>query len=172
MRKVWALGVLHLKPGVLQFYCWSKDFNPHNQTQMNAQVWVKLMHLPQEYWRKKTLFEIASGISTPLTLDEAAQCYLLEELPKNIDELINLKHLEIDGCLAIIHMPRKLYKMESSLQTLSLFVVSEGYNVGDLTGLARLNNLRGHLEISHLERSSLDDDDNYLKVKITFRFLC
>lgn len=29
------------------------------------------MHLPQEYWRKKTLFEIVSGIGTPLTIDEA-----------------------------------------------------------------------------------------------------
>jgi len=102
---------------------------------------------------------------TNLQTLKLSQCYLLEELPKNIDELINLKHLELDGCLALIHMPRKLYKLGNSLQTLSLFVVSEGYSLGDLSGLARLNNLRGHLEISHLERSSLDDDDNYLTGK-------
>jgi len=29
------------------------------------------MQLPQEYWRKKTLFEIASGLGTPLTIDKA-----------------------------------------------------------------------------------------------------
>lgn len=49
MRKVWAMGVVSLKPGFLRFYCWSKDFTPHNQTQTHAQIWVRLLHLPQEY---------------------------------------------------------------------------------------------------------------------------
>lgn len=26
MKKVWALGVVNLKPGSLRFYCWSRDF--------------------------------------------------------------------------------------------------------------------------------------------------
>jgi len=34
---------------------------------------VCLLHLPQEYWRRKTLYEIASSIGTPLTIDEATQ---------------------------------------------------------------------------------------------------
>lgn len=34
------------------------------------------MHLPQEYWRKKTLQEIASGLGTPLTIDEATKSRL------------------------------------------------------------------------------------------------
>jgi len=71
MRKIWALGVVNLKPGILRFYCWSRDFKPHNQAQTHAQVWVRLMQLPQEYWRKQTLFEIASGLGTPLTIDES-----------------------------------------------------------------------------------------------------
>jgi hypothetical protein len=29
------------------------------------------MVLPQEYWRHQTLFEIASSIGTPLSLDES-----------------------------------------------------------------------------------------------------
>jgi hypothetical protein len=29
------------------------------------------MHLPQEYWRRKTLLEISYGLGTPLTIDEA-----------------------------------------------------------------------------------------------------
>jgi hypothetical protein len=31
------------------------------------------MELPQEYWRQRTLFEIASAIGTPLSLDEATK---------------------------------------------------------------------------------------------------
>ena len=34
------------------------------------------MHLPQEYWREKTLFEIGSGIDTPLIIDDAARARL------------------------------------------------------------------------------------------------
>lgn len=76
MKKVWALGAVQLKPGLLRFFCWSKDFDPHNQTQSHAQLWVRLLNLPQEHWRKITLFEIASGIGTPLTIDEATQSRL------------------------------------------------------------------------------------------------
>jgi len=31
---------------------------------------VRLRQLPQEYWGKQTIFEIASGLGTPLTIDE------------------------------------------------------------------------------------------------------
>lgn len=31
------------------------------------------MHLPQEQWRRQSLYEIASGLGTPLTIDEATQ---------------------------------------------------------------------------------------------------
>lgn len=71
MRKVWAMGVLNLNPGILRFYCWTRDFTPQAQVQSHAQIWVRLMHLPQEYWRRKTLLEIASGLGTPLSIDEA-----------------------------------------------------------------------------------------------------
>lgn len=54
MRKVWAQGVVNMKPGFLRFYCWSKDFNVMNQTQTHAQIWVRLIHLPQEYWHQQT----------------------------------------------------------------------------------------------------------------------
>jgi len=71
MKKIWALGVLNLKPGLLRFYCWTQDFIPQAQNQTHAQPWVRLLHLPQEYWRNTTLYEIASGLGTPLTIDES-----------------------------------------------------------------------------------------------------
>lgn len=95
------------------------------------------------------------------------QCYLLKELPKDIDELSKLKHLEIDGCFGLIRMPHKIQKL-GSLETLSLFVVSkDSNNLGGLVELASLNDLRGNLEILHLERStsSLQQKAMYLKNK-------
>jgi len=71
MCRVWAMGVVNLKPGLMRFYCWTREFTPQALTQTHAQIWVRLMHLPQEYWRKQTLFEIASGLGTPLTIDDA-----------------------------------------------------------------------------------------------------
>jgi hypothetical protein len=57
MRQVWALGVVNLKKGLMRFSCWTKDFIPKAQAQTHAQVWVRLMHLPQEYWGKQTIDE-------------------------------------------------------------------------------------------------------------------
>lgn len=70
MRQISALGVVYLKPGLLRFFPWSKDFNPNNHKQSYAQVWVRFRYLPQEYWMPRTLFEIASALGTPLDMDE------------------------------------------------------------------------------------------------------
>lgn len=43
MKKVWVFGAVQLKPGILRFFCWSKDFDPQNQIQSHAQLWVRLM---------------------------------------------------------------------------------------------------------------------------------
>jgi leucine-rich repeat protein SHOC2 len=96
-----------------------------------------------------------------------SHCYLLKELPKDIDKLTNLSHLEIEGCLALTHMPSKIRNMRNSLQTLTLFVVSNKDLSDGLSDLGSLNNLKGHLEISHLERSGLNPSNHvyYLKEK-------
>jgi len=73
MRIIRALGIVNLKPGLMRFYCWSKDFAPQAQSQTHAQVWVRFLNLPQEYWEKQTLFEIASGLGTPLSINESTQ---------------------------------------------------------------------------------------------------
>jgi len=76
MRKVLAQSVLNLKPRILRFFSWMADFNTQSHQQTHAQIWVRLMHLPQEYWRKQTLFEIASGVGNPLIIDEATKSRL------------------------------------------------------------------------------------------------
>jgi len=71
MRRIWALGTVNLKPGLMRFYRWTKDFAPQAQSQTHAQIWVRFLNLPQEYYEQQTLFEIASGLGTPLSIDEA-----------------------------------------------------------------------------------------------------
>ena len=34
-----------------------------------AQVWIRLLDLPQGYWKERTLMEIAGAIDTPLIID-------------------------------------------------------------------------------------------------------
>ncbi|KAF9681383.1 hypothetical protein SADUNF_Sadunf06G0220100 [Salix dunnii] len=93
-------------------------------------------------------------------------CMHLKELPRGINKLINLRHLDVgctlhddddddddddDSCESLEYMPRGIGKL-TSLQTLSCFVVAKNRGpkskmVGGLDELSRLNELRGSLEI-------------------------
>lgn len=71
LRSVQAVGLWNFSPGTLRLFSWTKDFNPHLQKQSNAQVWVRIYGLPQEYWRPKIIFAIAGSLGVPICLDEA-----------------------------------------------------------------------------------------------------
>jgi len=43
------------------------------QHQTRVKIWIRIMDLPQKFWQDQTLFEIASGVGTPLTLDDPTQ---------------------------------------------------------------------------------------------------
>jgi len=49
IRTVWVACTVNLKLGVLRLFEWSKDFNMHTQRNSHAQVWIRLLELPQEY---------------------------------------------------------------------------------------------------------------------------
>ena len=84
-------------------------------------------------------------------------CMNLKELPKDIKELVNLKYLDNSHCNSLSYMCCGLGQL-TSLQILSLFVVGKvSKHFGGLGELNRLNNLRGRLEIKHLEQ--LEDDN-------------
>jgi len=68
---VWVAGTVSLQPGILRLFEWSNDFNMHTQRNTHAQVWIRLLELPQEYWMEQTLREIASAVGTPLVIDNA-----------------------------------------------------------------------------------------------------
>lgn len=53
MRMAWAHGTMNLRPGVLRLSQWTKDFNIFTQHQTHAQVWIRLMDFPREYWRER-----------------------------------------------------------------------------------------------------------------------
>jgi hypothetical protein len=40
---------------------------------IHAQVWIRLLDLPQEYWLERTLLEIAGAIGSPLIIHAATQ---------------------------------------------------------------------------------------------------
>ena len=80
----------------------------------------------------------------------------MKRFPKNLGELINLKHLENDVCIALTHMPRGIEKL-TLLQSLPLFVVGNetgwlrNHKIGSLSELKSLNHLRGGLCIRNLQ---------------------
>jgi len=44
-------------------------FHHNSQKQTHASIWIRLVALPHEYWRERTLKEIASVVGTPISLD-------------------------------------------------------------------------------------------------------
>ncbi|PON82607.1 Zinc knuckle CX2CX4HX4C [Trema orientale] len=68
--KVWGMGSMNLKLGVLRLQPWFPNFNPHTQSSTNAQVWVRFHELPWVYWDRQILSDLARGIGVPIRFDE------------------------------------------------------------------------------------------------------
>jgi len=60
LRLVWSQGKVNMKLVLVRLLKSTTDFNTHSQRQTHAQVWTRLIELPQEYWndqvRTKLLF--------------------------------------------------------------------------------------------------------------------
>ncbi|XP_050284767.1 putative disease resistance protein RGA4 [Quercus robur] len=114
----------------------------------------KLIHLKYlDVSFNEDIKTLPDSITTLLNLQvlKLYDCKGLKELPKKFRELVSLKHLYNHGCDNLSHMPHGLGQM-TSLQTLQLFIVSTSFHTSGLGELKELNNLRGTLEISHLDR--------------------
>ncbi|KEH37617.1 DUF4283 domain protein [Medicago truncatula] len=86
----------------------------HTQHNTNAQVWVRFLELPQEYWMERTLREIASAIGTPLLIDNATSKHLFGHYAR----------IQVD-----MHFSRKLFHE----------IVRKGKNIGhDVTACRRI----------------------------------
>ena len=78
LRRVRSSGSWNLEPGLLKLFTWTKDFKPELQQNSSAQVWLRIYGLPQEYWRPKILFAIASSVGSPICTDVATAKPLME----------------------------------------------------------------------------------------------
>ncbi|KAL0331617.1 UNVERIFIED_CONTAM: hypothetical protein Sangu_1707200 [Sesamum angustifolium] len=56
------------QPIVLQ--CWEQGMSLRRQKHTQIPVWVRLKHLPMEYWMEEGLSAVASGIRVPLYIDK------------------------------------------------------------------------------------------------------
>ncbi|KAF3951421.1 hypothetical protein CMV_022921 [Castanea mollissima] len=126
-----------------------------------------LIHLKYLDLSRSSIITLPEAITRLWNLQtlKVFSCRSLKELPKDIKELVNLRHLDDNECGALSNMPRGLGQL-TCLQTLPLFVVSKdssstSKHVGGLGELNQLNNIRGTLEITHLER--LEDANSECK---------
>ncbi|RZC08403.1 hypothetical protein D0Y65_015231, partial [Glycine soja] len=70
-RKVLFVDSWEISLGLLRVFSWSLDFNSQKVRLSYAQCLIRIVSLPQEYWRPNILFSIPRGVGTPLLLDDA-----------------------------------------------------------------------------------------------------
>lgn len=87
LHSVWTIGTWNLNPGLLRLSQWVADFNPKSQRQTHMQCWLRIHDLPQEYWRPRILFEIATGVGTPISLDEPTRARSLGHFARILVDL-------------------------------------------------------------------------------------
>jgi hypothetical protein len=70
MQRVWSMGTVNLKPGLLRLIQWTSSFSPSTYKNTFAHVWVRFWDLGYAFWEHQTLFEIAKGVGMPVKLDQ------------------------------------------------------------------------------------------------------
>ncbi|KAG4922353.1 hypothetical protein JHK82_051324 [Glycine max] len=85
---------------------------------------------------------------------QLSHCLKLKELPDDVNYFASLRHLEVDECTNLMHMPFALRKL-TWLRSLPHFVTSKRNSVGELIDL----NEKQHLEGLTLRWNHDDDDD-------------
>ncbi|KAF5185347.1 Disease resistance protein rga2 [Thalictrum thalictroides] len=96
----------------------------------------------------KSLPQSICSLSSLLVL-KLRDCLNLFELPKNMKNMVNLRHLDLDIIRQLKVMPPRLGRL-INLQTLSAFIAGKGrgYQIAELKNM---NNLQGSLRIFKLE---------------------
>ncbi|KEH26717.1 DUF4283 domain protein [Medicago truncatula] len=123
MRSVWSKGTQNLKPGLLRLFEWFKDFTARTQRQTHAQVWIRLLELPQEYWMDRMLKEIASAIGTPLLIDSATQNRVFGHYARVLVDMDLSKHIFNE---VMIERTGFSFSIEITYERLPAFVLTAG----------------------------------------------
>ncbi|KAJ9182444.1 hypothetical protein P3X46_006439 [Hevea brasiliensis] len=113
----------------------------------------KLLHLRWFNLSALPLEELPSTLSNLYNLQtlKLDHCRCLQRLPGGLGKLINLRHLNLKETDCLSFLPQGIGRL-SNLRTLCKFIVSETKEGCNIAGLKNLNHLRGHLEISGLEK--------------------
>ncbi|CDP11742.1 unnamed protein product [Coffea canephora] len=112
----------------------------------------KLTHLRHVNLSGSDIVELPNSICDLWNLQilNLNDCGKLRSLPKDMRFLRNLRHLCLQRCWSLAHMPSGIAKL-TCLQTLSIVVLG-GKKGFQLSELRHLNMLKGTLIIRHLER--------------------
>ncbi|KAL0293940.1 UNVERIFIED_CONTAM: hypothetical protein Sradi_6911600 [Sesamum radiatum] len=85
------------QPIVLQF--WEQGMSLRRQKHTQIPVWIRLRHLPMEYWTEEGLSTVASGIGTPLYTD-VLLCGMVKRTQKGLT--LNMSGC-LNGVLIVVH---------------------------------------------------------------------
>ncbi|KAB2607316.1 disease resistance RPP13-like protein 1 [Pyrus ussuriensis x Pyrus communis] len=91
-------------------------------------------------------------------------CYKLKSLPADLSNLIKLRHLNNSGASSLEGMPLQLGRL-TNLQSLPLFVASEGSDQSGIREIGPLSQLRGTLRLSRLENVTDVEDARRANLK-------
>lgn len=109
---------------------------------------ISLRYLDLSRTPIETLPETLCYHASKLEVLDLSDCCELVELPTRLCKLFNLRHLMIDGCQRLSHMPERIEQLPK-LQTLPMFIAGTEPSKS-LTQLQRLK-LKGELHIKQME---------------------
>ncbi|KAF9599199.1 hypothetical protein IFM89_035658 [Coptis chinensis] len=106
-------------------------------------------------------------------------CFNFVELPKNMKNLINLRHLELDIIRQLTFMPQKMGKL-TNLQTLSAFIAEKGRgfqiaelkDMIDLRGSLRIVKLENVLTVEEAEEAAVYDKQYLHRLELQWSLAC
>ncbi|XP_035545984.1 putative disease resistance protein At3g14460 [Juglans regia] len=137
------------------------EVDSRSQLNINKTRHVSCAKVSYENFKKFEGLQEATQLRTFLALESSRACYYatkncclydcrdLETLPRDMQKLVNLRHLDLTGTRFIIEMPIHMGKLKF-LQTLTKFVVSKRTGCS-IRELGELENLRGAFSILYLE---------------------
>lgn len=91
-NKIWALGLVNFKLGILRLQALTLDFNPDFQKSTNAQLQIQF-YLSQVFWHPQILLDLAKCVGVPLKIDDNTLAGEFENYPQVLIDVDLVSHL-------------------------------------------------------------------------------